>query len=198
MKKVEQSLSEAVKRGVKVEIITARKRDIPVYRNLVNANHMAHLIKNGIEIYQVWDKYLHMKGFLFDGDDVTFGSFNLDKWSWDNNNEINFACKDPMVMSYFDAVYKDIKLESRRVGETYVPVKFGRQIKLFFWENFLNACNFFMNYRNQYKYMHKREALRRVWREARGYDRMREVPEDVKKLHKRTNFEWDETIGIEH
>lgn len=67
----------AVERGVQVEILTARKRDIPSYRNFKNANLMNHLVKNGITVLQVKDRYLHMKGILFDEEVLTFGSVDL-------------------------------------------------------------------------------------------------------------------------
>jgi phosphatidylserine/phosphatidylglycerophosphate/cardiolipin synthase-like enzyme len=51
VKELENRLIEAAQRGVEVEIITARKRDIPCYRNLKNAYLMRKLIQNGIKVY---------------------------------------------------------------------------------------------------------------------------------------------------
>lgn len=62
MKVLERELIATAERGVDIEMITSRKRDIPCYRNLKNAYLMRKLIKNGIKVYQVKDKYLHMKG----------------------------------------------------------------------------------------------------------------------------------------
>jgi phosphatidylserine/phosphatidylglycerophosphate/cardiolipin synthase-like enzyme len=73
LKNLDKELLKAAARGVKVELITARNRDIPTYRDFVNANLMHHLVKNGVEVLQVKDKYLHMKGFLFDDRVLTFG-----------------------------------------------------------------------------------------------------------------------------
>jgi hypothetical protein len=73
LKKLDKELLGAVARGVKVELITARNRDIPSYRNFVNANLMNHLVRNGVHVLQVKDKYLHMKGILFDDQVLTFG-----------------------------------------------------------------------------------------------------------------------------
>jgi phosphatidylserine/phosphatidylglycerophosphate/cardiolipin synthase-like enzyme len=62
MRVLEKELIAAAERGVEIEIITARKRDIPCYRNLKNAYLIRKLIDSGITVYQVKDKYLHMKG----------------------------------------------------------------------------------------------------------------------------------------
>lgn len=75
LKKLDKELLQAVGRGVKVELITAKNRDIPSYRDFKNANLMNHLASNGVDVLQVKDKYLHMKGMVFDGEEVTFGRF---------------------------------------------------------------------------------------------------------------------------
>jgi len=201
VKKIDKELLKAVQRGVKVELITARRRDIPSYRDFKNANLMNHLVKNGVNVLQVKDKYLHMKGILFDDKVFTFGSFNLDKWSWDNNNEFNFTTQEPEHIDYFKKVYSQIKQETVPVENSPVTLRFMRRIRIFFWESFLSACNFVMNYRNKYKYEAKEVTLRKLWREEiLGGKKAKKlpIPEDSIRLYKCVNFEWDDTIGIEH
>lgn len=191
---------------MQVELITARNRDIPSYRDFINANLMNHLVKNGVRVLQVRDKYLHMKGFLFDDQDLTFGilrspgSFNLDKWSWDNNNEVNFCSQEPEHIARFKQVYADIRRETVPVENTPVAVKFARRVKIVFWESFLASCNFFMNYRNKFKFEHTERSLRRLWREEVLDSKKAKlpIPEDSIRLYKCVNFDWDDTIGIEH
>ena len=77
IKKVEYLLGEAVKRGVHVEIITAENRDIPCYRHLRNDHLLHNLIASGVKVYEIKEKYLHMKGLAFDDEAVTFGILNL-------------------------------------------------------------------------------------------------------------------------
>lgn len=73
IKKIEFLLKEAAKRGVHVEIITSRRRDIACYKHLRNDHILHDLIKEGIKVYEVREKYLHMKGLVFDDEAVTFG-----------------------------------------------------------------------------------------------------------------------------
>lgn len=77
-----------------VTIITAWKRDIPIYSSFKNYFLFRKILKNGGNIYQVMDRYLHMK--LYSCDDVMFslGSFNNDKWSWGINKELNAVIED--------------------------------------------------------------------------------------------------------
>jgi len=206
LKKLDKELLKAAARGVKVELITARNRDIPSYRELINANLMNHLVKNGVDVLQVKDRYLHMKGFLFDEQVLTFGtlrsagSFNLDKWSWDNNNEVNVCSQEAEHIARFKKVYADIRKETIPVESTPVAVKFARRVKIFFWESFMNSSNFFANYRNKFKFEHTEMSLRKLWREEVLDSKKSKlpIPEDSIRLYKCVNFDWDDTIGIEH
>ena len=73
VKKIEALLKDAVKRGVHVELITAKNRDIPCYKDLKNDHILHELIAEGVNVYEIREKYLHMKGLLFDDDHLTFG-----------------------------------------------------------------------------------------------------------------------------
>lgn len=86
------------------------------------------------------------------------------------------------------------------VESTPVAVKFARRVKIFFWESFLASCNFFMNYRNKFKFEHTERSLRRLWKEEvlDSKKAMLPIPEDSIRLYKCVNFDWDDTIGIEH
>ena len=49
------------KRNVKVEIVTARKRDQPIYKSFLNSDLFSELINKGVKVYEEPYKYLHMK-----------------------------------------------------------------------------------------------------------------------------------------
>jgi phosphatidylserine/phosphatidylglycerophosphate/cardiolipin synthase-like enzyme len=200
VKKLDEEIISAVKRGVQVELITARNRDIPSYRAFKNANLMNHLVKNGVKVLQVQDKYLHMKGFLFDDQSLTFGSVNLDKWSWDNNNELNFCSSQPEHLQYFSKVYEKIRSETAPVENAPITLKLARRVQVFFWESFLESCNFVMNYRNKFKYHSKEQTMRRLWQETILNKRAStlDIPEESLRLYKNVNFDWDDSIGIDH
>jgi phosphatidylserine/phosphatidylglycerophosphate/cardiolipin synthase-like enzyme len=91
---LEDLLIEAARdRGVKVEIVTARIRDQPVYRTFLNADLFRRMFREAGPNLEIWEepyKFLHMKGIVVDdGKYLTLGSLNQDTWSFYCNNEAN-------------------------------------------------------------------------------------------------------------
>lgn len=91
--KVEEILLRAIKRGVKVEIITAKKRDQLSYRYFLNEILFENLLKNGANVYEFLDKSFHMKAYCVDNKIINLGSFNHDVTSFICNNEANYLIK---------------------------------------------------------------------------------------------------------
>lgn len=88
-------LVEAVERGVEVEILTSKNRDIDCYKSLKNEYLFKELIEAGVKVYEFPEKFLHGKAFLFDDKVLQLGSFNLDGWSFKNNTGerlLGFMC----------------------------------------------------------------------------------------------------------
>ena len=66
-----------VKRGVSLEIVTARNRDQPCYKTLLNSYLFQRLEAKGAKVTEEPFKYLHMKAIEVDeGRRMTLGSFN--------------------------------------------------------------------------------------------------------------------------
>ncbi len=87
-------LANALDRGVTVEIVSARLRDQPAYKCLLNSDLFAKLKLKGAVIHEEPFKYLHMKAIeVDDGRILTMGSFNQDHWSFYCNNEANLYFK---------------------------------------------------------------------------------------------------------
>lgn len=78
-------IKEAAQRGVEIEILTSKKRDIDCYKDLENGVLFSELIKSGVKVYEYNGKFLHGKALLFDDQVLQLGSFNLDGWSNQNN-----------------------------------------------------------------------------------------------------------------
>lgn len=89
IREFEDVLEEAINRNVEVEIITARKRDQPIYSALLNADLFQRLLKAGAKVYEEPYKFLHMKALSVDGEYLSIGSFNQDNTSFYCNNEAN-------------------------------------------------------------------------------------------------------------
>ena len=84
IEEVEQALFDAMnKRGVKVEIITARNRDQPIYKTFLNSDLFREFLKQDCKVYEEPFKYLHMKAVSVDnGKYLTIGSLNQDHCSF--------------------------------------------------------------------------------------------------------------------
>ena len=197
MRQFEKEVIAAARRGVDVEIITAQKRDIPGYKNLKNSYLMRKVIRNGVKVFQIKDKYLHMKALAFDDEYLTFGSFNIDKWSWNNNNEINFCTQEDRLIKQYNSIYAKVKSECDQVT-TMTPLKAWQKMKYAFWIWFLDGCNFTMNYRRMQKTAARIEGGDKFY-----YDKLLagEVPEEALdghiNLYKRCYYDWDDVFGFD-
>lgn len=69
----EKELIAALKRGIRVELITSAKRDIPPYHYLKNYQLLKSLIDNGCAVYETHEKYLHMKAYQIDNKHYSLG-----------------------------------------------------------------------------------------------------------------------------
>lgn len=50
----------------------------------------------GMQVYEYRHQVLHMKGYMADGEHLSIGSMNNDRWSWYINNELNISLSHPM------------------------------------------------------------------------------------------------------
>ena len=124
----------------------------------------------------------------------------MDKWSWDNNHEVNFCSREKQHVLAFQDVYDKVLNDCDRVSDTPTPYGFPTIIKVSFWSSFLWTCNYFMNYRNKIKYESRVMKIKHLYREriiSRGKKRYN-IPEDNIRLYKGLNMDWDDSIGIEH
>lgn len=93
IKKMDEAIGRALDRGVKVEVITSKKRDQPVYQNLKNYSLLKPIRPKGAVGSEYIGSVLHMKAYIID-DAFCLGSFNHDKWSWNINKELNIFSKE--------------------------------------------------------------------------------------------------------
>lgn len=130
MKEFDDVLIQALKRGVKVELITSQNRDQPAYSKLNNKTLMKNLVDNGCKVYEITDRLLHMKTYMVDDKHFTvgkyilhlllesflydyLGSFNNDRWSWRLNNEMNlFFFDNSRETERMNRIIEHVKSES--------------------------------------------------------------------------------------
>ena len=110
-----QTLVDARKRGVKVEvIIPGRHIDTHVVRR-AGRSRFGPLLEAGVEIYEYEPTMYHCKVMIVDGRWTTVGSTNFDSRSFRLNDEANLNVLDPdFARSQAEAFERD-KARSRRI-----------------------------------------------------------------------------------
>ena len=155
MERIEELLIRATKRGVKVTIITAEKRDQVAYKYQYNSDVFRYLIQNGVEVSEYLDKYLHMKAYYIDKKYLTVGSLNNDTTSFILNGEANYLVKrndhNERVFKDFENVVVDLK-KNCRIVPAYQKRDFFRYLKSNWW-NFFIWCMVKTVPNRDYRYM---------------------------------------------
>ena len=108
--KLKKALKNAVKRGVKVEIMLSTKSDIPLTPDCGFYN--AHkLMKAGCHIWMYTPGFHHTKIIMVDGKFCTVGSANLNarslRWDYEENAVIVDSCTTDQLVKLFDGEKKD-------------------------------------------------------------------------------------------
>lgn len=141
-------------RGVKVEIVTARNRDQPIYKSLLNSDLFLRLHSKGAVVHEEPFKYLHMKAIEVDeGASLTLGSLNQDHWSFYVNNEANLLVRNMIerqnwkAHQQFSRIFQNLQRECRPVNfsESYGA---GGYIEVTFWKMMLSLAHLVGNNRD--------------------------------------------------
>jgi len=88
-----QTLCNAAKRGVKVQVILPAENDMAVVKAAA-VGYYPNLIKAGVEVYEYQGRMAHQKVAVVDGKWATVGSSNLDARSLEYNDEMNLVVLD--------------------------------------------------------------------------------------------------------
>jgi cardiolipin synthase len=110
-----RALSQAARRGVVVEVLTAGVSDVPIAA--AAARHLyGRLLQSGVHIWELGGgRKLHAKTASVDGIYAHVGSFNLDRWSFDRNLEVVAMVLDPGFSQALDRVFDDDLATSTQV-----------------------------------------------------------------------------------
>jgi cardiolipin synthase len=109
--KLKKALKNAVKRGVKVEIMVSAKSDIPLTPDCVFYN-VHKLMKHGIDIWLYQPGFHHSKIIMVDGKYCTVGSANLNARSLSWDYEENAVIMDPETTHELEQMFERDKLKS--------------------------------------------------------------------------------------
>ena len=110
-RKLKRSIRNAVKRGVKVEIMLAAKSDIPLTPDCAFYN-VHKLMKKGVDVWLYQPGFHHTKVIMVDGRFCTVGSANLDARSLRMDYEENAVIIDAHTTKELDNLFERDKRES--------------------------------------------------------------------------------------
>ena len=109
--KLKKALRQAVKRGVKVEVMVSAHSDIPLTPDCVFYN-VHKLMKHGVNVYIYEPGFHHTKIIMVDGRFCTVGSANLNSRSLRFDYEENAVIIDPCTTAQLSKMFDRDKTKS--------------------------------------------------------------------------------------
>ena len=106
--KLKQALRNAVKRGVKVEIMVSTHSDIPLTPDCMFYN-VHKLMKHGVDVWMYEPGFHHTKIIMVDGRFCTVGSANLNARSLNWDYEENAVIVDPSTTKELSDMFEQDK-----------------------------------------------------------------------------------------
>jgi cardiolipin synthase len=117
--RIEEALINAVKRGVKVVVLTPEKGDHATTSSASHNGFGAFLL-GGVEIYEYHPALMHAKAMVVDGVWATVGSANLDYRSLAINEEINLVVYDTGFAGQLEKSFQeDLKYSKKLTYEAW-------------------------------------------------------------------------------
>ncbi|RKX66747.1 MAG: hypothetical protein DRP42_02465 [Tenericutes bacterium] len=118
---IEEALSNAVNRGVVVDLITTGLADKKLAFN--NGRYYTERLNDiGVNVFRTKDVFMHSKSYVFDGSEAIIGTSNLDFRSIYQHSETNFIVECKTLLAQLEdnfnrtlsISYKDIKSSNQR------------------------------------------------------------------------------------
>jgi cardiolipin synthase len=104
-----ETLAQAARRGVHVVLLLPGAIDHNLVRQASRAQ-LGRLLRSGVEIYEYRAAMLHAKTMVIDSAWATVGSTNLDRRSFELNEELNLVVYDARVARRLEEVFaKDLE-----------------------------------------------------------------------------------------
>lgn len=112
--KMIDTLAQAAQRGVRVVLLLPGATDHNLVRQ-ASRSELGRLLRHGVEVHEYRAALLHSKTMVIDSMWATVGSTNLDRRSFELNEELNLVVYDAGIARRLEQVFvKDLE-ESRRV-----------------------------------------------------------------------------------
>jgi cardiolipin synthase len=114
-KQVRQALTDAVARGVDVEIIVpGRNIDLPMVR-FASWVHYGDMLKAGVHIWEYEPTMMHNKTMVVDGLYATVGSINFEERSMNTNEEESLAFYDAPFAARMETMFDQDRKKSTEI-----------------------------------------------------------------------------------
>ena len=126
--RIEEALINAVKRGVKVVVLTPEKGDHAATSS-ASRNGFGPYLLGGVEIYEYQPALMHTKAMVVDGVWATVGSANLDYRSLAINEELNLVVYDVGFAAQLEQSFQeDLKYSEKLTYEAWSSRPFSEKI----------------------------------------------------------------------
>lgn len=112
---VRRALINAVRRGVRVRIITPGDHSDQTMTRSASRRRYGELMKGGVEIYEYQPAMIHVKALMVDGLWSVVGSTNFDNRSFGINDEVNLATQCISLASRLNEDFERDLSHSHRV-----------------------------------------------------------------------------------
>jgi cardiolipin synthase len=109
-----ETLLDARRRGVKIEVIVPSRTDTAVVGQAARSR-WGKLLEAGVEFYEWQPSLYHCKVMIVDDIWVTAGSVNFDEQSFRTNDEANFNVLDEEFAAKLIKTFEEDKAKSRRL-----------------------------------------------------------------------------------
>jgi cardiolipin synthase A/B len=92
-----RALLDMVQRGVSITVIVPGAATDQKWVRLASRRMWGHLLRGGIRIFEFRESMIHAKVLIVDNLWVVMGTTNIDNRSFEHNDEVNVAMRDPAV-----------------------------------------------------------------------------------------------------
>jgi cardiolipin synthase A/B len=97
-----RALIRTARRGVRVRIVVPGRATDQRWVRLASRRMYRELLENGVHIHEYRAGMTHVKALIVDGIWAVIGTTNVDNRSFEHNDELNVAMKDPEVTARLD------------------------------------------------------------------------------------------------
>jgi cardiolipin synthase len=111
-----RELTRAIGRGVKVTIVVPGKKSDHLLTRRSSRARYGDLLRAGARIFEYQPSMIHAKILLIDGLWAIAGSTNFDSRSFELNDEVNIAMRDPEAVQRLERDFDDDLKSSRQIS----------------------------------------------------------------------------------